>query len=260
MRYTTIYIISKSKDYYDSCASLGIDKTLIYKRELIADENSSVGSDICEQFLTPSGFWDKYKTSINSNRSTYSRRHIGLFLHIIGFCGKLYPLIQYRYEKQEKFQNSVAVSEYFYAQDLDRLKALIEKDEDLNKCLIVDKYHGYGTKQKGSEWDRLIKSVHDLNEVEYLEPFVKYSVPVFIVGLVPHIESKKYMLFLNTTLKEKEFYRVKDPHTAWQEITMFLGGVIPRQVPETVEIKDKDRITGHGFDKWSFRKHKEDNK
>jgi hypothetical protein len=246
-----MYIISKSKDYYDSCASLGIDKTLIYKRDLITDENTSVGEDICEKFLTPSGMWDKYKTSIYASRNAFGRRHLGLFLHIVGFCGKLYPLIQYRHEVGSAL---TPISEYFYTQDLDRLKALVEKDDTLSMCLTLDRYHGYGTKKKESEWIRFTKAVHDLNEVEYLDPFVKYSVPVFIVGLVPHLESKKHMLLLNTTLKEQEFYRVKDPHTAWQEISMFLGGVIPRQVPETVEIKDKDRITGHGFDKWSFRK------
>jgi hypothetical protein len=250
-----MYIISKTKDYYDSCASLGIDKTLIYKRELIHDENSSVGLDICEKFITPSVGWEKYHTSIYASWNMSGiRRHLGLFLHIIGFCGKLYPLIQYRHEPDGK-----TISEWFYPQDLDELKVLVEQNSSLRGCLEEGKFYRYGTKKKGSEWDKFCHTVQELNEVEYLDPFVKYGVPTFIVGLVPHRESKRYALFLNSTLSAYEFQRIKDPFTAWQEIGMFLGGVIPRQVPETVEIKDKDRIAGHGYDKWSFRKHKEDN-
>jgi len=255
-----MYIISKEKDYYDTCASLGIDKTLLYKRDLWADESTTVGTDICEKFLTPSGFWDKFNTQIYSTwRVGDPRKNVGLFLHVIGFCGKLYPLVQYRHEVREyHMSNPTPVSEMFYIHDMERLKCLVAQDEMLSYCLSKEKYYKYGTRKKETDWDRFYTSVKELHDKEYLEPFIEYSTPIFYIGLVPTRETKNHTLFTNPLLKQYEFHRVKDPYTAWQEISMFLGGVIPRQVPETVEIKDKDRITGHGFDKWSFRNHKDD--
>ena len=94
-----------------------------------------------------------------------------------------------------------------------------------------------------------------INEQEWLEPFVHFKSPI----LVFTFHEKDNIIFVNSNLIRYEFQKVIDPYTAWQELNMFLGGVIPRQIPETVDIKDKDRIAGHGFDKWSFRKHKEQN-
>lgn len=55
-------------------------------------------------------------------------------------------------------------------------------------------------------------------------------------------------------LKDIEFYRVFDPWSAWQEISMFVGGVLPAQGREMVTISDKVRLEKHGFDRVrSFR-------
>jgi hypothetical protein len=50
-----------------------------------------------------------------------------------------------------------------------------------------------------------------------------------------------------------------DPFTLFQELSMFVGGVLPRNPNPMVEITDdKVKVAKHGFDKWSFRKHKDD--
>lgn len=55
-------------------------------------------------------------------------------------------------------------------------------------------------------------------------------------------------------LKDVEFFRVLDPWTAWQEISMFVGGVLPAAGREMVAIDDSMRLQKHGFDKVrSFR-------
>ncbi len=55
-------------------------------------------------------------------------------------------------------------------------------------------------------------------------------------------------------LKEFGFYRVLSAPEAYQEIAMWVGGVLPRPGALTVEITD-DRVKAakHGMDKWSFR-------
>jgi hypothetical protein len=61
------------------------------------------------------------------------------------------------------------------------------------------------------------------------------------------------------TLGEYDFQRAIDPYTVFQEISMFVGGVLPRNPNPMVEITDqKVKAEKHGFDKWSFRKHRDD--
>ena len=62
-------------------------------------------------------------------------------------------------------------------------------------------------------------------------------------------------------LKEIGFAKAVDPYTLFQELSMWIGGVLPRPGADMVEITDQ-KIKAHkaGFDKWSFRKHKDDSK
>jgi len=62
--------------------------------------------------------------------------------------------------------------------------------------------------------------------------------------------------FLNTDgLKDIDFVKALDPFTAFQELSMFVGGVMARPDRPTVEITDNKIIAAkHGFDEWSFRK------
>ena len=54
-------------------------------------------------------------------------------------------------------------------------------------------------------------------------------------------------------LSKIAFHKVFHPHTLYQELGMFMGNIAaPDLCP--VNLSEKDRITQHGFDKWSFRK------
>lgn len=59
-------------------------------------------------------------------------------------------------------------------------------------------------------------------------------------------------------LKRVDFHKIMDPFTIFQEIQMWLSGVLPKDGPPMVAITDdiikRDK---HGFDKWSFKKKKE---
>jgi hypothetical protein len=56
-------------------------------------------------------------------------------------------------------------------------------------------------------------------------------------------------------LKRLGFAKALDPYTAFQELSMWIGGVLGGTSPEIVTIKDdKTLIEGHGFDnRFSFR-------
>lgn len=58
-------------------------------------------------------------------------------------------------------------------------------------------------------------------------------------------------------LKDMQFYKAVDAYTAFQEIEMWIGGILPAQGnPMVVITDDKVKAEKHGFDKWSFRRHK----
>ena len=61
------------------------------------------------------------------------------------------------------------------------------------------------------------------------------------------------------SLKDYGFPKAIDPYTLFQEISMFVGGVIPRNPNPMVEITDDTvKLAKHGFDKWTFRRHRDD--
>lgn len=62
----------------------------------------------------------------------------------------------------------------------------------------------------------------------------------------------------NPFLKEIEFYRAMDPFTIFQEIQLAVSRMAFKEKP-LVEVSDKCKIEGHGFDyKYSFRNRKKE--
>lgn len=66
---------------------------------------------------------------------------------------------------------------------------------------------------------------------------------------------KSQVLMNPYDLKKYDFQKALDPYTAYQELSMWVGGVLCGQSPSIVEITDdKTILEGHGFDDvFSFR-------
>ena len=71
----------------------------------------------------------------------------------------------------------------------------------------------------------------------------------------PNRHEESYFQVNPFTLKQLGFAKAVDPYTAFQELSMWIGGVLGGTSPEIVTIKDdKTLIEGHGFDnRFSFR-------
>lgn len=68
-------------------------------------------------------------------------------------------------------------------------------------------------------------------------------------------QHRRHWVVNEDTLKSVQFIRVMDPVTAFQEISMWVGGVLPRPGNPMVEITDdKIKLAKHGMDKTSFRR------
>jgi hypothetical protein len=158
---------------------------------------------------------------------------------LIGFAGKLYPLVRIVKidpdPKKNKNFHMHSISDY------------IEFKKSHKLVLKQERYY--------SERDlydvKGMKEFFDENFSKYEFLFTKYKVPIFNIEREDH----GTVLVLNPKLKDFDFVRVKDPFTAFQEIFMFKAGVLGNPEKEIITISDKVKAQQHGHDgKYSFKK------
>jgi len=231
-------IISKKKDYYDGVVgSVGVDKTIVYERKYQELEENDV--NFPEEFDRPESYHPKEESIL---RKLWhfglidKKKYIGETPIIVGFCGKLY--IGWKFHKEIK-------TKYHY--DENEIKTDFIYDYDEIKNFIEQK-----------SWNlHLDDIVNDIINYNAIDIFRRYNTPIFVYdydyyyskygGVIPKF-------YVNPRLKDFEFYKVFDTFTAFQEIQMFISGVLGSGEKEIVEVEDKHKISQHGFDKWSFRK------
>jgi len=237
-------IISKRKDFYDGVAgTTGIDKTIVYEREMIEVEDNDFPK-VFQKFSSqknrnPSPF--VILSSVNVKRDL---RISGVYVHaapfIIGFCGKLYVGWKLYSEGKQQLSGTELVTIITY--DNDNIKNIVDQlswhgklDDNLNYILTYDA----------------------------LPLFRELNTPVFVYdsdygrSLVEKTYRNHPKFFINPLLKEYQFFKVFDSFQAFQEIQMFISGVLGNKEKEIVQVEDKYKIAQHGFDKWSFRKEPE---
>ena len=216
-------IISGDHDYYDSVQVYGHDPTSVWKRT--AHEVDIEGSKLDFELA------DDYK------RSTI--RHLdGTFAFVIGFCGKLYPGIEIRHNNS--FSHMYDHSTYHY--DADKVVVWMEATASKKPNKRDIKYLKSEIKEVRWWFDAYAGKTSNL--------FARLRAPIWIKPI-----TKRYsdLVFVNYLLKEYHFQKVFDPVSAFQEIDMYLSGVLAIQQPEMVEISDIDQRDKKGFNNWSFK-------
>jgi len=241
-----MYIISKKKDYYDGVAgTTGIDKTIVYHREVIELEEDKLP----KQFRRKSN-WRKEDINPLRELSTFKLKKEfhdvceDYSYFIIGFCGKLY--IGWKLYREEIFPYMVDTEITF---DSEYMKSILEPK---------------------SWYNNLEDNINYIQKFDAIQIFRDLKTPVFVFDndySRTQLDTKHYSIrnynpkfFVNPVLKEYQFYKVFESFQAFQEIQMFLGGVLGSGEKNIVEVADKYKITQHGFDKWSFRKMSENGK
>jgi hypothetical protein len=226
-------IISNFHDYYDSCMSYGVDKSIIYLRKEVTIEN--------DKLCTKSILSDRY----------YMRSVIEVNLVIIGFCGKLYRCAKIsRYLKDIEGNNTVLKYEYVY--DLGQAKNHLES---LRREFKLDEKQ-FSHKKK-THYCEILESIKNIFKKELPNDlngyFHKYKVPVFVLEETS-LRSYKIDLKLNPRLFTYKFFKIKDAYQAFQDISMYISGVLGVGQNPMVDISNNDMIVKKGFDlKTSFR-------
>jgi len=157
---------------------------------------------------------------------------------VIAFCGRFYPLV---YHVTDKKIDRIIWDVEEAVRDLPRSKWKYSWDKDR-----VDTEPG-------------IRKFFDRKYPELEHLFHKYRTPIFGFAPARSYAWRKPELYetlvINPNLKDIEFYKVLDPITAFQDIYMFMSGVIGAPPKLTRSIDDKVMAASKGHDSpYSFRK------
>jgi hypothetical protein len=109
----------------------------------------------------------------------------------------------------------------------------------------------YGRKEMSSkeELEEFFK-MERYQKMDYL--FHEWKIPIF--SLEFDDLSDGIIVSKNRRLKDFEFYRLFEPTKAFQEVSMFIGGVLGSEGPGIVKITDNIVLRDKaGFDKTSFK-------
>lgn len=229
-----MYIISNKKDYYDGVAgTLGIDKTIVYERKTIELDNKQT-FDIfrrADYYVKNSD-----KTPFLKLGSFFMRKQIPQKYHnysyfIIGFCGKIY--VGWKLYEETKNQYNI----------FSRTKITITYDFEFIKTLIDCERSYVGN---------LVDIYNDVINYDVTPYFQEVKSPIFLYE--SGYDRGNSTMTINPILADYEFFKVFDSFLAFQEIQMYISGVLGNLEKDTLNIEDKYKIAQYGFDKWSFRK------
>ena len=242
-------IVKNFHDYYDSAIGFGgVDKTCVYNRSPKQEKDKYEMNHIHKIFEGDKGGWttDPYCENHSSYRWNKPKQDAPWLItpFIIGFCGKTYVGYVLRWDGNGEVETKIVYGpEAFF---------------DLHPFNLKEKY---GSSK--NNYERTVKYFEKFHNKEHSELFVKYNNPVWVYDFGTDIikfddietynRNEKHF-YLNPILNNYQFYQIFDAPTAFQEIQMYLQGVLGSKEKDTVEISDKDKLLQHGFDpKWSFR-------
>jgi len=209
-------IISKTHDYYD-CLIDPSDTVNIWTRP----EPKIISRIIPYHSYYNTDSWLSYN---NQHLCIEAGKHY--MLRIVGFCGKLYPCIEYT-------NRNLQTTDYFY---------------DLKDIEIPTRKRLLKSWKKPEE--QLKDFAHSFELIKKYAPAMK----IFTEFKVPYFVRTRSSIILVPNLKDIKFYRKLDVYQTFQEIEMYLFGVLGQPNKPIPDVPDKVMAEAKGFDKWSFRK------
>jgi hypothetical protein len=225
-----MYISSKYHDYYDSAIGLGIDKTVVYVRKIeelpqLSKIQQNTLYNICE----------KLPYGQITGRSTDSYGVHGCLLII---CGEVVPFI--------RIHDNNKKDHYFY--QFDKLNDYLNANNMCN-----GRYYSFWRERHtvGSrEGMKKFLSTKDFSKASELLHL--HKVPIIMVQRNhPHQDLK---ITSNPILKEISYQTQKDPYTVFQNIFMYISGVLGIDQRPMIKVSDEVLAAKRGHDgPYSFK-------
>lgn len=216
-------------DYYDSIQKSGVDHSLQYFRK---KEISTI------EFPLP---------YLRSNRCFETI--------LIGFCNRFYTLCFYKnyIEGTKTFISSIEDIDKIVESNLNkRQQQAYYNNKYKNFMFCNGVFYCSFVRKSFIEYFKELEEIKIRPSIELINLFSIYNCPIFSIENSNHHQN----LTINPKLSDYEFYRILDPYTCYQEISMYLGG-LAKPEKEIPYIDDKIMAQAKGFDKYSFRKDKQ---
>jgi hypothetical protein len=234
-------IISDMHDYYDTAMAQGADQSLVYlrKTETRPGADARIGIDL----TALPRLEEIYRA--RTRRTSYAD---AFAQHVLLFCGQVVPFVE-RIQRPNGFGPNMVVSQFW---DLASLDAAIAETEPE----IRDEYrHRFEWKHRFSRLAVQMIFDHRYDATRIAEAHTAYASPIILFrNVYRNKDCADVETVINPNLKEIGFQTQRGPFETFQEIAMYLGGVMRTPERDTVAITDADRAAKHGFDRWSFRK------
>ena len=245
---TLVRIISPHRDYYDSIMSQGHDDTVIYQRkpEILLDIQresifkTNLSNPLLDKFypLSSGSHWSprsgkQWKAEFeNVTVLLAGKAYGGVRVHLSSITGL--PS-----QKSDSFYDRVSLEAHLISHGI------------ATGGFEYKRIHWYRNEQSAN---RSVSEQLNFKAFPMLDLAIEFNAPVLVCL---EASNQHVVVLKNTNLKEMQFYKVMDPFTTFQEIDMFISGIMAPENRPMVQIADKYKIQEHGFDKFSFRKPKE---
>lgn len=232
-----------TRDYYDSCMGHGQDEQLCYVRN---PESHDIDSDKYKRAISHKAITNKYTTSARwgvETKLTTKNHELWVTSGLVGFCGIVYPFVQVikKWNQTSCYQPDEV--SYFY--DEPSLVKYLKSKGWSAKNYTDKKFYYWSQSMTKRVVDKFFEQ-HVSNDF-----FFDLGQPVYAVMDVGY--TKEFVE--NPCLNDLQFYKVFDAYTTFQEISMYLGGVLGQAHPPIIEISNEDMAKKKGFGhKYAFRK------
>lgn len=229
-------IISPFHDYYDSAMAFGQDLGVVYARKedpVQYASSNKVPADLA--FMLPCRPDVEHRLSF---ATAYWDSTGGLFPLTVAFCGRLYRGVRVVTTdgEQQVFYDKPSLVNYLEQGKHAKLLACLEPE--------ARRRPSWYKKMGAAEF---FSKQGDASNSAY---FLENRLPV--LAWTPGIPGRA-SLARNIKLADFQFYRVFDAYTAYQELDMFISGVLAPESRPMSKISDKVKAQQHGFDCHSFR-------
>jgi hypothetical protein len=238
-------IISKFHDYYDTAMGYGHDASVVFNR--VTPELDKQQSQQLLNAYAP--FTRRYGEEIRTKFGSLNYTDLIFSSVNIFFCGKAYYGLTARYSYPDPKLPELATV-YDYQHMLDTCAMLKVKPREVDKR---DKARRWWLRKDRIWW---AADYFDVTPDNKKLADVMVANRHSIIAVVRTARDAEVIVC--PQLKPFHFFKVLPPYLAFQELDMWLSGVLAEDpAMRMVKIEDKYRIAQHGFDKWSFRKQSE---
>lgn len=255
-------IISEYHDYYDVVQAMGQDQAVVYLRRPVENFYKAY-SDYPFPRLQAHGIWQYLRRLYAPTVDQY----------IVGFCGKIYPVLELNGNGWNWRGNVGGGSFCFNVDDVDRHIEATCKPEAVEeyrwkKPQRLNRYPRFRHYSPEARRELFVSFFAECSAKQnnFGQIFVDSKCPIFVATCTPisKWEAERHQDFGKITLngsslhpqrglKELEFYRLFEPFTAFQELAMYFGNIAQPNRPIPT-VSDKDLAEAKGFNKHSFRK------